>query len=452
MPYYNKYLTEKYISIAILHVLLGYCLLEFSGLSTIFSWTLIIIGFHEIIKSKDKYHQAAIFAGYLVGMEIVLRMTSANVFWEFGKYGVILFLITGIISKQTKKLRLPFLMLIYFLSLLPSIVLIPYPSFNEWRQIISFNLSGPVTLFISVLYFRGKSINHADVILILRAIALPILTLSTILIFRLPTMEELTFSSEANYQFSGGYGPNQVSSMLGVLIVLIGLSKINQYSLFNNQILDYSILGLCIIHALLTFSRGGVMVALASLAFPWIISIKQNKSVKKIYRYNMLILIIIVISLWNIAADITGGIMSERYKTTLQFNEQGIIGGSSRVEIMLTDIEIFLDNYILGVGPGMGKYLRIKYTYGKIVSAHSEFTRILAEHGIVGLLGIASLGFFTYKEYIKRISISKVFFICFILVSTLTMSHSAMRLAMPGFLFGLAYVTISKNEFRLGSN
>tara|TARA_Y100001970_G_scaffold289395_1_gene419603 strand:+ start:193 stop:1551 length:1359 start_codon:yes stop_codon:yes gene_type:complete len=449
MPYYIKYLTEKYISIAVLHLLLGYCLIKISGLSTIISWTLIVIGFHEIIKSKDKYHQAAIFAGYLVGMEIVLRMTNANVFWEFGKYGVILFLITGIISKQTKKLNLPFLMLIYFLSLLPSIVLIPYPSFNEWRQIISFNLSGPVTLFISVLYFRGKSINHANVVLILRAIALPILTLSTILLFRLPTMEELTFSSEANYQFSGGYGPNQVSSMLGVLIVLIGLSKINQYSFFNNQILDYSILGLCIIQALLTFSRGGFMVALGSLAFSWVISIKQNKQVKKVYRYNMLILIIIVISLWNIAADFTGGIMTDRYKTTLEFNEQGIIGGSSRVEIMLTDIEIFLDNFILGVGPGMGKYLRIKYTYGKIVSAHSEFTRILAEHGIVGLIGIASLIFFTYKEYFKRISISRVFFICFILVASMTMLHSAMRLAMPGFLFGLAYISIPKTELRL---
>ncbi len=451
MPYYIKILTEKYITMAVLHVVFGYCLIAFSGLSTIFSWTLLIIGFHEIIKSKDRYYQAAIFAGYLVGLEIVLRMTKADIFWEFGKYGVILFLITGIISKQSGKLKLPFLILIYFLSLLPSIVLTNYSSFNEWRQIISFNLSGPVTLFISVLYFKGKSVHHENVILILRAVALPILTLSTILLFRLPTLDEIIFSSEANHQFSGGYGPNQVCSMLGVLIVLIGISKINQFSLFKNQIFDYSILGLCIIQALLTFSRGGVMVALASLAFSWIISIKQNKSVKKIYRYNMLILILIVISLWNIAADFTGGIMTDRYRTTLQVNEQGLIGGSSRVEIMLTDIEIFLDNYIMGVGPGMGKYLRIKYTYGKIVSAHSEFTRILAEHGIIGLIGIASLGIFTYREYIKRISISKVFFICFILVSTLTMSHSAMRLAMPGFLFGLAYVTISKNEFRFVS-
>ena len=384
-----------------------------------------------------------------MGLEIVLRMTKADIFWEFGKYGVILFLITGIISKQSGKLKLPFLILIYFMSLLPSIVLTNYSSFNEWRQIISFNLSGPVTLFISVLYFKGKSVHHENVILILRAVALPILTLSAILLFRLPTIDEINFSSEANKQFSGGYGPNQVSSMLGVLIVLIGISKINQYSLFKNQIFDYSILGLCIIQALLTFSRGGIMVALASLAFSWIISIKQNKSIKKVYRYNMLILIIIVMFLWNIASDFTGGIMSDRFRTTIQVNEQGVIGGSSRVEIMLTDIEIFLDNYILGVGPGMGKYLRIKYTYGKIVSAHSEFTRILAEHGIVGLLGIASLGFFTYKEYIKRISISRVFFICFILVSSLTMSHSAMRLAMPGFLFGLAYISIPKPELRL---
>ena len=142
---------------AVLHVLFGYCLINFSGLSTIFSWTLLIIGFHEIIKSNDRYYQAAIFAGYLVGIEIVLRMTKADIFWEFGKYGMILFLITGIISKQIKNLNLPFLMLVYFLSFLPSIVLTQYSSFNEWRQIISFNLSAQENL--NNLYIDKISIN-----------------------------------------------------------------------------------------------------------------------------------------------------------------------------------------------------------------------------------------------------------------------------------------------------
>ena len=449
MPFYIKYLSQKYIFVLLLHVLLGYSLVQVSGFSTVLSWLIIILGLYEIIKSRDKYNQAAIFSAYLVGIEIVLRMTGADVIWEFGKYGVVLFLIVGMVSQKIKSINLPFLMLIYFLSLFPSVVLIPYYSFNEWRQIVSFNLSGPVTLFISVIYFRGKTIYDKNVILILRAIALPILTLSTILLFRLPNLEELTFSSEANYQFSGGYGPNQVSSMLGVLIVLIGLSKINQYSLFKSQIFDYSILGLCVVQALLTFARGGFMVALSALVVSWVISIKQNKSLKKIYRYNILIIIIIVVSLWNLASDFTGGLMSDRYKTTLKLDNQGIIGGSSRVEIMLTDIEIFFDNYLMGVGPGMGKYLRIKYTYGKIVSAHSEFTRILAEHGIIGLFGIISLGVFTYKEYRRRVSRNKVFFICFVLVASMTMLHSAMRLAMPGFLFGLAYISLLNTELRV---
>ena len=71
------------------------------------------------------------------------------------------------------------------------------------------------------------------------------------------------------------------------------------------------------------------------------------------------------------------GIMNDRYRTTLQVNEQGLIGGSSRVEIMLTDIEIFLDNYLMGVGAGMGRYHKIKYTYGKTLSTMNsqEFGR-----------------------------------------------------------------------------
>ena len=57
------------------------------------------------------------------GIRNCFWMTKADIFWV-GKYGVILFLITGIISKQSGKLKLPFLILIYFMSLLPSIVLI----------------------------------------------------------------------------------------------------------------------------------------------------------------------------------------------------------------------------------------------------------------------------------------------------------------------------------------
>ena len=146
--------------------------------------------------------------------------------------------------------------------------------------------------------------------------------------------------------------------MLGVLILIIGFCKIYNFKFFNNQILDYSVLGVCVVQAFLTFSRGGIGTAIVSLFLGWLISIKQKETLKK-NKYNIIMVIVIFISLWNLSSDFTGGLMEARYKSTFQLDESGLVSSSSRVEIMLTDLEIFFDNLMIGVGPGMAKYLRM---------------------------------------------------------------------------------------------
>ena len=105
-------------------------------------------------------------------------------------------------------------------------------------------------------------------------------------------------------------------------------------------------------------------------------------------------------------------------------------------------LEIFSDNVLTGVGPGGARELRARYGYGKIVAAHSEFTRALAEHGLFGLLGLFALVFLSFKEYFVRNKHEKCILTCFGTIAILTMLHSAMRLAMPGFIFGLAFLKL----------
>jgi len=425
---------------------------KYSFISTAWAWFLILYGIFNITKNRNKNNEASIFSSYIVGLEIILRMTGANVFWEYGKYAVILFLILGILVESAKSLKISFLMIIYIMFFIPSISLVPYYSFNHWRQLISFNLSGPFCLFISVLYFRNRIINKNDIIKIFRAMALPIITMSVIILIRLPSPEDIVFTSEANTHMSGGYGPNQVSSMFGVLITLIGISRINNYKLFKSEILDYLILGMCSVQAFLTFARGGVITSFLAIAIGWFVSLKQKTKTKTIKNFRMIILVGLIIILWNISTEITSGLMEERYRSTFVINELGQIGGSSRIDIMLTDIDIFFDNYVIGVGPGMAKHLRDQYFYGKAVAAHSEVTRILAEHGIIGLLGLFALGVFIFKEYFRRRDQNQVIYVCFVVIAVLTMLHSAMRLAMPGFIFGLSFIYISKPIFNNVNN
>ena len=50
---------------------------------------------------------------------------------------------------------------------------------------------------------------------------------------------------------------------------------------------------------------------------------------------------------------------------------------------MALDLEIFRDNFY-GCWAWVARDLRWRYGYGTVVGAHSEFTRMLAEHGFLG--------------------------------------------------------------------
>ena len=104
----------------------------------------------------------------------------------------------------------------------------------------------------------------------------------------------------------------------------------------------------------------------------------------------------------------------------------------------------FYDNLLFGVGPGQANQLRKDYGYGKFVTAHSEFTRLLSEHGVLGLLSVLCIIIMTLKDFRKRNREEKCIQLGLALLALLTMSHSAMRLAMPGFIFGLAFIRTTK--------
>ena len=58
--------------------------------------------FEILVKPDPLGKYPLIFSAYIVGIEVLLRMTEANLFWEFGKYAVIYFLLLGMARKQIK--------------------------------------------------------------------------------------------------------------------------------------------------------------------------------------------------------------------------------------------------------------------------------------------------------------------------------------------------------------
>ena len=104
------------------HMLMGYLLISFSGLnlSTFYGIIVVIIGTYYILSKPDSKSQyPVLFSAYVVGLEVLLRMTNAQLFWEFGKYSVIYFLLLGMIRQRQSINILPQILFFFQIRLNP---------------------------------------------------------------------------------------------------------------------------------------------------------------------------------------------------------------------------------------------------------------------------------------------------------------------------------------------
>jgi hypothetical protein len=94
----------------------------------------------------------------------------------------------------------------------------------------------------------------------------------------------------------------------------------------------------------------------------------------------------------------------------------------------------------------MGKFFRQSYGYSVKVAAHNEFSRMLAEHGLFGVMGILILFLLPIQQYVRsKSSIEKVIIIMSVGFCFVFMTHSATRLAAPCFLYGLTFIKFAPN-------
>ena len=442
MPFYIKQLDKNIPILSVVHFFLGIIISSEKDIAIIWGLGILFYGLLHVIRYKNRNDEASIFASYMVGMEVALRGVGASVLWEYGKYSTILLLITGMIVENIKFLRINTLSVIYFVCLLPSVVLMPDVKFDYLRQMISGNLSGPLCLFISFIYFRKRIFSQMNISNVFKSLLLPIISLLGLIFIRAPKMQNLSFSSEANFEMSAGFGPNQVSTLLGVTLIVISLSRMFNLKIFPRQIYEYFLLTISIGVALLTFARGGVIAPVIAIAISYFLGGLRYKVQSK----GIIYIIIVLFGLSYFSSNITKGMIDARYAALFKyFNPQeNVLTG--RLKIVAIDFQIFRDNFLMGVGPGAGFQKRLEYGYGSGVAAHSEFSRMLAEHGMFGLISLMSLLILSYKEFRKRTDYNKVILCCMSIFGILTMSHSAFRIALPGYIYGLSYIILNFNK------
>lgn len=372
---------------------------------------------------------------YIAGAEVLWRMTHAPIFWETGKYAVTLVLGVYLarVGLRTRYSLWPFL---YLGLLLPGVfVTLQELGFSgASRDALSFNLSGPISLGVCLAAFASADLRKIRLSRLMMSLLWPIGGIATLAAYSTLTASAIEFSTESNFTTSGGYGPNQVSAILsigalaGVLLALIDTRR-------RTALVSYGLAAALLFQAVLTFSRGGVFAVVICLAvllahYFWRPDIGLSYLVA-------VVLITVIGGVWLMPRinTWTGGALAERYAS---------LDTTHRSEIASEDVELFFDHPIAGVGVGMAKLKRKNARYLGI-APHTEFSRVLAEHGSFGVLALLALALMTAVRYVSAPTFLAKGWVCSLTVWCLaTMSVSAMRLSVLGVLFGIAYLPWSQ--------
>ena len=396
--------------------------------------------------------------GYVAGAEVLWRMTGAPLPWEFGKYASVLIVCVGIITEAVAAAysrhggrsgrrrdrigerigagsapgrSVSVLPLAYFFLLLPAVApTILQLGLAEGREQISFNLSGPFALAVLALYLWRRPLTPPAVTRIVLAIIAPILGIMTLAAFSTIT-SNVDFAARSNFTTSGGFGPNQVSNLLGfgalaaVVLIVVGRQP------RALRMLAAVLAGGFLVQALLTFSRGGVLSFLVAFTALGLHVLRAPGA-----RRRFLILVVATGLLGGLVVvpfvDVfTGGALRQRY---------GAADSTGRTALMQAELYAFEQNLFAGTGVGLAAPYR-EEVLGKKAAAHTEVTRMLAEHGMLGglsLLFLLAMVFGCYRA--ARTPVARGLVAAFGLWTFSVMLQSAMRFVAIAFAFGLVTV------------
>ncbi len=410
------------------HVPLGVLLLRSPSLAALHG--LVVVGLGIVALTRRVESLVAVCA-YVSSSEVLWRMAQAPLPYEFGKYAITLLCGAGLL-RLGKQARIRWLPILYFGTLLPSTLaslINPEISASSVSDNVRFYLSGPLALCMSVWLLSQIRLKERRMREVLLAIALPCAAMAAATGYATATATDLVFSTESNFITSGGFGPNQVSTSLGLGVVACLLITMNRGFTLSVRWMALTLIFALSVAAAMTFSRGGLYGAAGAI-------LVASFYLVRIRRVRLtFILVLTAVSaggaffVWPRLNTFTGGSISARFSD---------IEPTSRGTLVLDDVRMFLADPVLGVGPGQARAHRALIPYGM---GHTEFTRMLGEHGIFGAVSVVLLLTMAWRAVSRReATFTRGIRASMLAWSLLSMLHVAMRIAAISFFFGLAFL------------
>lgn len=381
-------------------------------------------------------------AGYIAVCDVLWRMTDARVFWEGAKYAVVLVLGVALFRffRVWRGLALP---AAYAACFLPAVVVALLslgvsPSVGSvisgigtLRSLISSNLSGPLALAVSVAFFAQVRSDPAALRRLLWVLALPCVAVATVAVSStVGAGSDLSFAGQSNFATSGGFGPNQVSAVLGLgALCCLLLALDERQSSF--RLLEVGLAVAFLAQAALTFSRGGIVNVVVALVLAGICLVRHVRAAADLVA---VLVVLVLIGAWFVVPrlnDFTGGALAERYSD---------FDSTNRGELARSDLSTFAENPVAGVGVGLSAYERSEdLGFNAVrIAPHTELSRLLAEHGVLGVAAAALLATIAVRAWRRAApGIPRAMVAAFVGWSLTEMGHSSMRLASISFVFAL---------------
>ncbi len=443
-----------YLYLIAFHAALGMIVFLAPFLSLLYGFSIVIFGAVLIIKKENKNNEALLASAYVVGSEVFLRMTGGNPLYEISKYSVMVFLFIGMIYTGFSKGAVPYWL--FILLLLPSVILSTFVLNHdaEMRKTIAFNISGPVCLGIASIYNYRRKISLESMNSILLSMGLPIITTTVYLIFYAPNIRDIVTGTSSNVETSGGFGPNQVSTIIGLGVFIFFSRIILESKTRNMVIINLSIAFIMGYRGLVTFSRGGMITGFFMIVL-LLLFLYFKSSKKGRLKLNLLsiLLVVALFSVWGYSSYQTSGLIEKRYANQDALGRVKKSNFSGREEIAKEEWKTFLKNPFFGVGVGKGVEARAEVsgkTREQTHISHDEITRMLSEHGTLGIIGLLILFFTPLVLYLENKF--NMYLLCFVLFWLLTINHAAMRIAAPAFVYSLSLLNIYLGDIPVKSD
>jgi hypothetical protein len=408
------------------HLALGYLAARFDAMVLIHAVVCLLLVAVACLRGSSvwRLHLAA----YVAGVEVFWRMGKVGLPWETAKYACIALFVSEVLQFGWRSRR----SVIFLFALAPGAIIClinPAFTFAVVRDQLVFNLLGPIAMCLAAAAYSRRTLGMESLIAAVRMVCMGALATSGFVLARAGDYQGITFFDESNPTASGGFGPNQVSAILGLGFLLLVIQIVvasKRFTLLSSFLLAAS--GLILTQAIFTFSRGGVALALAAAcAFVALWFTDESRLLRAVVPV-LAVVIILTYGVVPFVESIGEGIVAQRYSD---------IHTTGRAELLGQDLAIWRTAPITGVGVGGAKQL---HELGLVNPAsHTEYTRILAEHGIIGALGALIFFWGVIRDSLRRSSWRPVG-LTVLFWGLMFLSGYGFRIVAPAVLVALALI------------